>query len=128
MDQRSGMAKAGRILLLVGAIMGAAAAFFLVVAGIVLVVLGQNLVGDGDAGFPGTVVGAIYLVMGAVIAVGTVFGFVAHARAQRGDWHGAWVFGLVAALVPPLQVVPLLGAIFCMVSPEGEAARRAQGT
>lgn len=120
------MAKAGRILLLVGAIMGAIGAFFLILAGILLVVVGRNLVGDGDAAFPGTVVGAIYLVMGVVIAVGTVFGFLAYARAQRGDWHGAWVFGLVAALVPPLQVLPLLGAIFCLVSPEGEAAKRAR--
>ena len=114
------------MLLLVGAILAAFGTVFLVAAGIVILTLDRELMGDNEAYFPGTFIGAIYLGLAGLSAIGCVFGFLAYARAQDGDWHGAWVFGLVSALVPPLQVVPLLGAIFCLVSPEGEAAKAAR--
>lgn len=127
MHQQSGLAKAGRILLLVGAILAVVGGAALVVLGAVFLVLG-DLEGDAGAFVPGRLIGAVYFVLGILQGVGAIFGFLAHGRARRGDWHGAWVFGLVAALVPPLQVVPLLGAIFCLVSPEGDATKSANGT
>ena len=45
---------------------------------------------------------------------------------RAGDAHGAWVKGLVSSLLPPLHVVNLIGAILCLVIPEGEAAKRAR--
>ncbi|MEK6974785.1 MAG: hypothetical protein AABY18_00420 [Candidatus Thermoplasmatota archaeon] len=65
--------------------------------------------------------------LGVFLGVGALFAFLAYGKAKRGDAHGAWVQGLVTSLLPPPQVVSLLGAIFCKVSHEGEAAARARG-
>lgn len=118
----SGLFKAGTILLLVGAILHAVGAVVLV--GIAIVMLTVGRAGDGSQPF--AVIGVVYLVLGVLLAVGTVFGFLAHSKAARGDAHAAWVQGLVASLLPPLQLVTLLGAIFCLVSREGELAKQAQ--
>ena len=122
----SGQYKAGRILLLIGAILSAVGAVFLLVAGLFLLAIGDNLLGEGEASFGPMVVGALYLGLGLMTGVGAVFGFVAQARADRGDAHGAWVFGLVAGLVPPVQILPLIGAILVLTSPEH--GRRAGAT
>lgn len=123
MAEPSGMFKAGKILLLVGAILHAVFAVLLIVMSVLMLSLSGAL-GD-DTAFP-MVVAVVYLVGGILLAVGSVFGFVAYRRAKSGHAHSAWVNGLVASLLPPLQVVTLLGAIFCLVSPEGEAAQQAR--
>jgi hypothetical protein len=122
----SGLFKAGRILLLIGAILHPIGSFFLVVVGALMLVIGVNVFGDGKATFPFAVIGTVYLILGIVLAIGAVFGYLAHASAKAGQAHRAWVRGLVSSLLPPLQVVTLVGAILCMVSPEGEAQKRAQ--
>ena len=119
----SGMYKAGTILLLVGAILHAIGTLALAGLGIVYIML-EGADGGGPRLF--AFMGYVYLGLAALTAVGTVFGFLAHAKASRGDAHGGWVNGLVASLLPPLQVITLLGAIFCLVSPEGEAAKRSR--
>lgn len=127
MAEPSGQKKAGEILLLVGAILGAVGAFFLLLASIALLVVGETVIGEEEEQtMAPTIIGTVYLVLALVLAVGVVFGFLAHARARRGDVHGAWVFGLVSSLVPPLQVLPLVGAILLLTSPEHEAWKRGQ--
>jgi hypothetical protein len=116
------MYKAGTILLLVGGILHVIGAVGLVAFSALYFGLGSMF--DDSAVM--TVIGVVYVVLGLVAGVGAVFAFLAHGKATRGDAHGAWVNGLVAALLPPLQLVTLLGAIFCLVSPEGEAAKRAR--
>lgn len=119
MDAQSGQYKAGHILLLVGAILAVVGSAFLVLAGIFLIWLDQSILGDeADRTLAPAVIGALYLAFGVVGAVGSVFGFRARAKALAGDAHGAWIAGLVAALVPPLQVLPLIGAILILTSPE----------
>ena len=120
---QSGLYKAGTILLLVGAILHAVGAVLLVGFSLFFFALGSRFEEGQPLGF----MGAFYLGFGLLMAVGTVFAFTAHARATRGEAHGAWIHGLVASLLPPLQVVTLLGAIFVLVSPEGEAGQRARG-
>jgi hypothetical protein len=118
----SGLFKAGSILVLVGAILSAVGAVFLALAGTMLLAVGDNVLGgESEPNFGVKVVGAIYLGMAVLIAVGCVFGFRSYAAAKRGDVHAAWVNGLVCALLPPLQVIPLVGAILLLVSPEHEA-------
>lgn len=119
MDAHSGQYKAGRILLLVGAILAVAGAALFVVGGILLIVIGETILGgEEQMTFAPTVVGIIYLGLGILTGIGAGFGFVAQARAQRGEAHGAWVAGLVAALVPPVQLLALVGAILILTSPE----------
>lgn len=126
MAEPSGLFKAGSILVLVGAILSAVGAFFLVIAGSVMLVLGSNVLGDASGEtFPALIVGIVYLVLGLVMVVGCIFGFQGYGAAKRGDVHAGWVKGLVCALLPPLQAVPLIGAILLLVSPEHEATKRA---
>lgn len=123
----SGMYNAATILLLVGAILQAVGALFFVGMGVFMGAVFDS-VGEEVGRGPGWIVGGLYIAMGLLAAVGAVFGFLAHRDARRGDAHGAFVLGLVAALLPPVQLLLLLGAIFAKVSPEGEAASRLRGS
>jgi hypothetical protein len=121
----SGLLKAGTILLLIGAILGAVGAVFLAIAAIVLMSLGDNLVGgETDSTFPATIVGVIYLVLAVLIAVGSFCGFKGWRLASSGNASAAFGWGLAGALLPPVQLLPLIGAILVKVSPEGEAAAK----
>lgn len=124
MAEPSGLYKAGSILVLVGAILSAVGAFFLVIAATFMLILGSNLLGgETESTFPALIVGIVYLVLGLMMVVGCIFGFQGYAAAKRGDVHAGWVKGLVCALLPPLQAVPLIGAILLLVSPEHEASK-----
>lgn len=124
MTDSSSLFKAGRIFLLIGAIMSAFGALFLLAASIFLLTVGNNILGgESGSAFPATVVGWLYLGLGALLVVGCVFGFRAYGAAKAGDARRAWINGLVAALLPPLQIVPLVGAILCLVSPESQESK-----
>jgi hypothetical protein len=123
--QPSGLLKAGTILLLVGAILAAVATFFLLVASIFMLAIGQSLLSDGESALGLRLAGGIYLGLSLLTAVGCALGFSAWTRAKAGDTRSAFVRGLVSSLLPPLQVVTLIGAILVKVSPEGEAAQAA---
>lgn len=123
----SGMLKAGTIILLVGAILHAFGSFVLLLMGSLMLALGRSFLGGGRGGaFPFAIVGTLYLVLGVLLAAGAIVGFAAWGRAKAGDARGGWVRGLVASLLPPVQLVTLVGAILCLVSPEGEAQGRAR--
>jgi hypothetical protein len=79
---------------------------------------------DTTAGSPIPLfLGILFAVLGLLVGAGSVLAFLAHGRAKAGDPQGAFVRGLVGALLPPVQAVTLIGAILCKVSPEGEAHR-----
>lgn len=116
---QSGLYQAGTILLLVGGIVQVFGALMMFGLGAFFLVVG-TAAADAALGF----MGPLYLGLGVLVAVGSVFAFIGWTKARNGDAHGAWIMGLVGSLVPPLQLVTLLGAIFCLVSPEGQAAKR----
>ena len=120
----SGLLKAGTILLLIGAILQTLLAALLVGVAIVMLLIGQAVFGEEGGAIPFVVIGVFYLLFGLMLAVGAVFGFYGYGRAKAGDARAAWVRGLVSALLPPVHVVSLVGAILCLVSPEGEAQGR----
>lgn len=122
--EQSGLFRAGEILLLVGAILAAAGAAFFLVLG---VAMGFLQLGDafGRAEPPFVWFVAAYFGIAVLTGVGAIVGFLAYGQARRGDARGAWIRGLVASLLPPVQVVLLVGAILCLTSPEGQAQQRA---
>lgn len=124
--QPSGLLKAGTILLLVGAILSAVMA---VMALAMTLFMGLVLAELSQDAFPGAWFTFFYGGFGLLLVAGAVCGFVAWRKAQSGDLQGAFVWGLVGSLLPPLQVLLLLGAIFAKVCPEAEAAaaRQRQG-
>jgi len=114
MTPRSGLLQAGEILQLVGAIVSAFGALFL----LGMVAFFATVFTDAEA----DVVGTVYIGMGVVLAVGAVLGFVAWNKTRSGDLAAGFAFGLANALLPPVQIIPLLGAIFVKVCPEAQDA------
>lgn len=125
MQNPSGMLKAGQILLLVGSILQAVGAGFLLIFAIFFsAILGAAADPSGaDPRLTGVILASVYGIMGVLAGIGCIFGFLAHGRAKAGNLGGAFAFGLTASLLPPLQIVLLLGAIFCKVSPEASAGQ-----
>ncbi|MCA1818931.1 MAG: hypothetical protein LC620_02575 [Halobacteriales archaeon] len=127
MDQMSGLAKASGVLLLVGAILQAVGSVFFVLAVVLLgSVFGSLQDAPGKPHFPFEVILWIYGILGAFLVAGSICSFVAYGRARKGDWQGAFVWGLVGCLLPPVSVVGLLGAIFAKVCPESEGRPQRQ--
>jgi hypothetical protein len=121
--QQSGLLKACTILLLVGAILAVVGAFLMLVFtalfGFVLAAFQDE--GRGDMGFP-AVIGIFYGAFGLLLLASAVCGFIGWRKAGQGDLQGAFVWGLVASLLPPVNILLLLGAIFAKTCPEAEAA------
>ena len=92
----------------------------LLLAGAILSLFGIPMVALAGAatGFPPALLGAVAL----MLLVGGIAGALAFSKAMRGDAAGAFLVGLVAAVLPPVQVVALAGAILCKASPEAGAS------
>jgi hypothetical protein len=127
MENRSGLLKAGTILLLVGAILQAVGAVVLmlyaILWGAIVRAMARRAGGTGSTPLPGFL-SILFVALGILLAVGSLMSFLAHGRARAGDANAAFVRGLVGSLLPPVQIVPLVGAILCKVSPEGEGHGR----
>lgn len=95
----SALSSAGRVLLLVGAIVSLALA---------VVVAGMGFLGGR----------VVFLVVAGIFAAGAASGFVAWRQAVAGRSGRAFGFGLAAGLLPPVQVFPLVGAILVKVAAE----------
>lgn len=126
----SGLLKAARILLLVGAILAAVGAFLVLAMSLVLGAVFAEVEDPAEeAGAPaGAIFGFLlgfYGLFGVLSLAGSACGFVAWRKAERGDLSPAFVWGLVASLLPPVNIILLLGAIFCKTCPEADAQARA---
>ena len=111
MARLSTEAQVGKILVLIGIILGViglAVIFIAGTAGLLLI-----------AGLPEIFAGLIYLVA-LVGVIGLVLPFLAYRKASEGRIHEAGVFALIAAFVPPLQLLPLIASILLLVSPEAK--------
>lgn len=124
---QSGLLKAAVILLLVGAILYAAMAAFILGFALLFGVMFAALGAEGEPGLlGGVVVGIIYGIWGLFAAAGAICGFIGWRKASRGDLDGGFLWGLVGSLLPPLNIVGMLGAIFLKACPEHEAQERAR--
>jgi hypothetical protein len=123
-QQPSGLRNAAGVLLLVGAILAAVGAVMLLLVTILFSVVLAEL--GSMAGTPGPIgfIAWFYGAFGLLAAAGSACGFVAWHKANQDDLHGAFVWGLVGSLLPPVNILSLLGAIFAKTCPEGEAQSR----
>ena len=63
----------------------------------------------------------------ALLAVaGAIVGFQANARASRGDLRGAFRRSLLSSMLPPVQLLTLVGAILLRICPEAKGAQGEQ--
>ena len=122
----SGLLKAGKILLLVGAILSAVGAVMMIGMSLLMSAVMSELMegteADPDApGFPPAFFLLYYGGWGLLAAAGSVCGFLAWRKASAGDLAGGFGWGIAAGCLPPVNVLALLGAIFVKVCPEAEA-------
>lgn len=100
--------QAGKILVLIGIILGAVGLAGLFMAGSVL--------------FFFIPTGLLYVVA-AVVVIGLGLQFIAYRRATEGRVHEAGIVALVAAFVPPLNIIALIAGILFLVSPEAKKGK-----
>ena len=111
--------------MLVGAILSAAGAVLIIGMGLLFgsVFGALESSASGSEGMPfSALIGGFYVVYGVVAAAGAVCQFVAWGKISRRELQAGFVWGLVGALLPPLNILALLGAIFAKTCPEAEAA------
>lgn len=105
-------AKIGKILILIGIIIQA--------IGIAAVLaIGSGMM-DYGYGMMGSVFGGMFYALGLVQIVGLIVGVYAYKSAEKGDFHNAGILAIVASLLPPLQLLMLVGGILCLVSREAK--------
>jgi hypothetical protein len=109
MEGISTEAKIGKILIFLAVVLG-------VIGMIVLVVFGTFGLA---AIIPAWLVGGIIVLAIARIA-GLVIGLIAFKSAEDGDYSRAGILGIIASVIPPVDLIMLAGGIVCLISPEAK--------
>ncbi|MDD1719775.1 MAG: hypothetical protein LUQ25_06930 [Methanoregulaceae archaeon] len=109
MEGISTEAKIGKILILVAIILG--------VIGLVI----MSAIGSLGVGlfFPAWLVGGFVILM-IVKVIGIVIGVIAFKSAEDGDYSRAGILAIVSSVLPPIDILMLVGAIVCIISPEAK--------
>lgn len=105
-----GLRKAAEVLFLVGGILAGLGALMMVFFALGMGILFSSI---GEQG--ATFIPLIYGGLAVVMVAGTAASLVAWNKARAGDWDAAFVWGLVGAMLPPVQLIPLIAAVFCKV-------------
>jgi hypothetical protein len=103
-------AKIGKILMLAGIVLGLAALLYLLSAG---------TLPFSTRFFPEHILRAGVLVIAVAKAAGLVCGVLALVMAERERFQWAGILAVIGSLLPPLDLVLLLGGLFCLASREG---------
>jgi len=117
MPELSSEAKIGKILILVGFILGIFGTIFSIIFGIILIAFSNSEFAQ-KSGL--SLFGGFYLVWGILMIVGTILAIFAYKSASNHDFHKAGIMGIVASLIPPLNIFILIGGILCLTSREAK--------
>lgn len=111
-------AKIGKILILIGIIIQAVgiAAVFAISSGM----MGYWGMMSWAGGMMGNYFGGMFYALGLVQIVGLIVGVYAYKSAEKGDFHNAGILAIVSSVIPPLQLVILVGGILCLISMEAK--------
>lgn len=71
-------------------------------------------------GMMGSYFGGMFYALGLVQIIGLIVGVYAYKAAERNDYHNAGILGIVSSVLPPLQLIMLVGGILCLVSREAK--------
>ena len=64
--------------------------------------------------------GGFFYLIGLVEIVGLIAGIYAYKAAERNDYHNAGILAIVSSVLPPLQLIMLVGGILCLISREAK--------
>jgi hypothetical protein len=119
MEGLSAEAKIGKILVLVGVIIS-------ILAVIILSILAGIIWTAGDIYGFGVFMSIPRWIITALLglkAAGLVAGILALYFAVRNDFSKAGIFGVISSILPPLDLIMLIGGIFCLISREANEVR-----
>jgi hypothetical protein len=115
----SSEAKVGKILVLISLVIGIFV--LLLLAGI-----GVAIYSSGAFSALGISLTMPLLILAALVALriaGLAVGFLALASTEKKNFSRAGIYAIIASVLPPLDIVMLIGGIFCLVSREGNVGK-----
>jgi len=107
-------AKIGKILILVAIVLG-----LLIV--IVLSVIAAIIYSAGSiSGLGASMTIPLLIIVPLIVlkVVGLIIGFVALSSTEKKDFNRAGILAIISSVLPPLDLIMLIGGIFCLVSKE----------
>ncbi|MCC7573569.1 MAG: hypothetical protein KO464_09345 [Candidatus Methanofastidiosum sp.] len=108
-------AKIGKILILVSLILGIVGVFGMLVG----FSFGALFPIRYMRGFP--FLAGFFLVFAVVIKIlGLVIGFMALSSANLKNFNKAGMYAIISSLLPPLDIIMLIGGILCLISKEAK--------
>lgn len=119
MDGLSAEARIGKILILVGVIIG-------IFAVILLAALASLTWSSGELSGFGVVIAIPRWILIAVLGVkivGLILGILALFSASRDKFSKSGIFAVISSILPPLDLVMLIGGIFCLISREANEVK-----
>jgi ABC-type multidrug transport system permease subunit len=101
-------AKIGKILILIGIVLGIVSAIIIFTISSFGFVFGQF----------SKLFGVFTVLLGLTKTVGVTVGIYAYKSASNKEFHNAGILAIVSSLLPPLDLIMLIGGILCLVSKE----------
>ena len=115
----SSEAKIGKILILVALVIGLIVVIILSVITAIIYSVG-SITGLGASM---TIPLLIILPILGLKVVGLIIGFFALVSTEKKDFNRAGILAVISSVLPPLDLIMLIGGIFCLVSKEANQER-----
>jgi hypothetical protein len=107
-------AKIGKILILVAIVLGLLVVIVLSVIAAVIYTAGSI----SGLGASMTIPLLIIIPLIVLKVIGLIIGFVALSATEKKDFNRAGILAIISSVLPPLDLIMLIGGIFCLVSKE----------
>jgi hypothetical protein len=119
MEGLSSEAKIGKILILIGVIINILAVIMLGIVTWIIWTSGEVL------GFGISMIIPVWIITAVMVfkIAGLLVGILALYYTGRNDFSKAGIFAVVSCILPPLDLIMLIGGIFCLVSREANEVR-----
>ncbi len=112
-------AKIGKILILVAIVLGLL--FVIVLSVIAAVIYSAGSISGLGASM--TIPLLIILPLIVLKVIGLMIGFFALSSTEKKDFNRAGILAIISSVLPPLDLIMLIGGIFCLVSREANQER-----
>jgi hypothetical protein len=107
-------AKVGKILILVAIVLGLLMVIVLSVAAAIIYSAGSI------SGFGASMTIPLLIIIPILVlkVIGLIIGFFALSSTEKKDFNRAGILAIISSVLPPVDLIMLIGGIFCLVSRE----------
>ena len=112
-------AKIGKILILVAIVLGLLVIIVLSVIAAIIYTAGSI----SGLGASMTIPLLIIIPLLVLKVIGLIIGFFALSSTEKKDFNRAGILAIISSVLPPLDLIMLIGGIFCLVSKEANQER-----